>query len=48
MRERGGGYWVLVGKSEEKKPLGRPRPRWEDSFEMDVKEVGWGAYRRVI
>jgi hypothetical protein len=45
MREKGGGYWVLVSKYEEKRPLGRPRPRWEDSFEMDVKEVGWGLHR---
>jgi hypothetical protein len=42
MRERGGGYWVLVRKSEEKRPLGRPRPRWEDSFEMDVKKWDGG------
>ena len=48
MRERGGGYWVLVGKSEEKMPLGRPRRRWEDSIEMDVQEVGWRAYTGFI
>ena len=45
MREKGDGYWVLVSKYEEKRPLGRPRPRWEVSFEMDVKEVGWGLHR---
>jgi hypothetical protein len=45
MRERGGGYWLLVGKSEEKRPLGRLRPRWEDSFKMDVKKVGLGVHR---
>jgi len=33
-------YRVLVGKSEEKKPLGRPRHRWEDNIKMDLQEVG--------
>jgi len=31
---------VLVGKPEEKKPLGRPRRRWEDNIRMDLQEVG--------
>jgi hypothetical protein len=31
---------VLVGKPEGKRPLGRPRRRWEDNIKMDVKEVG--------
>ena len=31
---------VLVGKSEGKRPLGRPRPRLEDNIEMDLQEVG--------
>jgi len=33
---------VLVGKSEGKRPLGRPRRRWEDNIEMDLQEVGGG------
>jgi len=33
-------YRVLVGKSEGKKPLGRPRRRWKDNIEMDLQEVG--------
>ena len=33
-------YRVLVGKPEEKGPLGRPRPRWEDNTKMDLQEVG--------
>jgi hypothetical protein len=33
-------YRVLVGKPEGKRPFGRPRPRWEDNFEMDLQEVG--------
>ena len=35
-------YSVLVGKSEEKKPLGTSRRRWEDNNEMDLQEVGCG------
>ena len=31
---------VLVGKHEGKKPLGRPRRRWEDNIKMDLQEVG--------
>jgi hypothetical protein len=31
---------VLVGKSEGKRPLGRPRRRWEDNIKMDLQEVG--------
>jgi len=34
-------YRVLVGKSEGKRPLGRPRPRWEDNIKMDLQEVGF-------
>ena len=33
-------YRVLVGKPEGKRPLGRPRRRWEDNIKMDLKEVG--------
>jgi hypothetical protein len=39
MGERRGVYRVLVGKPEGKRPLGRPRPRWEDSNKMDLQEV---------
>ena len=31
---------VLVGKPEGKRPLGRPRCRWEDNIKMDLQEVG--------
>jgi hypothetical protein len=34
---------VLVGKPERKKPLGRPRHRWEDEIRMDLRETGWGS-----
>jgi hypothetical protein len=33
---------VLVGKPEGKRPLGRPRHRWEDNIKMDLHEVGAG------
>ena len=35
-------YTGLGGGPEGKRPLGRPRLRWEDDIEMDLKEVGWG------
>jgi hypothetical protein len=31
-----------VGKPERKRPLGRPRHRWEDNIKMDLREIGWG------
>jgi hypothetical protein len=40
--ERRGVYRVLVGKPVGKRPLGRPRHRWEDNIKMDLQEVGWG------
>jgi hypothetical protein len=33
-------YKVLVGKPEGKRPLGRPRRRWEDGIRMDLREIG--------
>jgi hypothetical protein len=32
-----------VGSPEGRRPLGRPRRRWEDNIKMDFQEVGWGA-----
>jgi hypothetical protein len=32
---------VLMGKPEGKRPLGRPRHRWEDGIRMDLREIGW-------
>ena len=42
MGEGRGVYRVLVEKSEGKRPLGRPRRRWEDNIKMDLQEVGCG------
>jgi hypothetical protein len=41
--ERRGVYRVLVGKPEGKRPLGRPRRRWEDNVKMDLQEVECGG-----
>jgi hypothetical protein len=39
MGDRRGAYRVLVGKHEGKRPLGRPRRRWQDNAKMDLQEV---------
>jgi hypothetical protein len=36
-------YKVLVGKPEGKRPLGRPRRRWEDGIGMDLRKIGLGG-----
>jgi hypothetical protein len=40
MGEGRGVYRVLVGRPEGKRPLGRPRSRWEDNIKMDIRETG--------
>jgi hypothetical protein len=35
-------YNILVGRPEGRRPLGRPRRRWEDNIEMDLREIGFG------
>jgi len=54
MGEGRGVYRILVGRSEGKRPLGRPRRRWEDNIKMDLEEIGidganwiWLAQDRV-
>jgi len=42
MEERRNAYRVLVGKSEGKEPLRRPRYVWEDNIKIDFQEVEWG------
>jgi hypothetical protein len=42
MREDRGVHRVLVGKPEGRRPLKRPRRRWEDNIKMDLQEVGGG------
>jgi len=43
MGEGRGVYRVLVGKPEGRRPLGRPRRRWEYNIKMDLREVGCGC-----
>ena len=43
MEEGRGVHKVLVGKPEGKRPLGRPRRRWEDNIKMDLEAVGRGC-----
>jgi len=47
MGERRDVYMVLVGKPEGKRPLGRPRLRWEDNIKMDLHEVGCRSMDRI-
>jgi hypothetical protein len=47
MGERRGVYRLLVGRPEGKRPLGRPRLRWEDNTKMVVQEVGCGDRDRL-
>jgi hypothetical protein len=42
MGAKSNAYRILVGKPEEKRPLGRPRGRWLDNIKMDCREIGWG------
>jgi hypothetical protein len=43
MEEESNVYRVLKGKPEGKRPLGRPRCRWEDGIRMDFREIGCGS-----
>ena len=43
MEEGRGVHKVLVGKREGKRPLGRPRRRWEDNIKIDLQEIGRGC-----
>ena len=40
-------YRALVGKPEGKRPMGRPRRRWEDNIKMDLQEVGCKAWMEL-
>jgi hypothetical protein len=42
-----GVYRVLVGNPEEKRPLGKPRRRWEDNIKADLQEVECGGMDRI-
>jgi hypothetical protein len=42
MGEVRGAYNILVGRPEGRRPLGRPRRRWEGDIKMDLREIGFG------
>jgi hypothetical protein len=42
MGEVRGAYDISVGRPEGRRPLGRPRHRWEDNIKMDLREIGFG------
>jgi hypothetical protein len=44
--EGGEVYRVLVGKPEGKRPLGRPKRRWDDNIKMYLQEIGYGSMDR--
>jgi len=48
MGERRGAYRVLVGKPEGRRPLGRPKCRWENNIKMGLQEMGWGSMDWLI
>jgi hypothetical protein len=47
-REGRGAYRILVGRPEGRRPLGRPRRRWEDNIKMDLQEVGGWTWTGLI
>jgi hypothetical protein len=48
MGEGRGAYRVLVARPEGRRPLGRPRRRWENNIRMDLQEVEWGTWTGLI
>jgi hypothetical protein len=48
MGEGRGAHRVLVGRPEGRRPLGRPRHRWEDNMRIDLQEVGRGIWTGLI
>ncbi|KAJ4452170.1 hypothetical protein ANN_03688 [Periplaneta americana] len=48
MGESRNAYRVLVGRPEGKRPLGRPRRRWEDNIKMDLREVGYNETGLIL
>jgi hypothetical protein len=48
MGEKRNAYRLLVGKSEGKRRLGRPRSRWVDNIKMVLGEIGWGDVDWIV
>jgi hypothetical protein len=47
MGEKRTAYTILIGKSEGKRPLGKPRRRWVDNIKMYLREIGWDGVDRI-
>jgi hypothetical protein len=43
MGEKRNAYRIFMGNPEGKRPLGRPRRRWEDNIKTDLREIGWNG-----
>jgi hypothetical protein len=48
MGEKRGAYRISVGRPDGRRPLERPKRKWEDNIKMDLQEVGWGAWTGLI
>jgi hypothetical protein len=48
MEERLDAYRILMGIPEGRRPLRRPRHKWEDNIKMDLQAVGWGEWSDLI
>jgi hypothetical protein len=48
MWEKRNAYKVLVGKSDRRKPLGRPRHKWEDNNKMDFRDIELGVWTGLV
>jgi hypothetical protein len=48
MREKQNTFRVLLGKPEGRRPLGRPRCRWNDTVKMHHRDIGWGGMDGLI
>jgi hypothetical protein len=47
MGEKMSAHGILVGKPEEKRPLGKPRRRWVNNTKMDLRIIGWSGMEYV-
>jgi hypothetical protein len=48
MGAKSNAFRILVGKPEEKRPLGRSRPMWVDNIKMDLREIGWDGMDWIV
>jgi hypothetical protein len=48
MEDKRGAHRILMGRAERKRPLDRPRRRWEDNIKMDLRKVEWEVWSGSI